>query len=56
VLRLVAEGRSNKEVADKLFICEVTVKVHLRHIYKKLGVRNRIEAALHAVYSEDRTS
>ena len=56
VLRLVAEGLSNKEVAGKLFISEVTVKVHLRHIYGKLGVRNRIEAALHAVYSEDRTS
>ena len=52
VLRLVADGLSNREVAGKLFISEVTVKVHLRHIYEKLGVRNRMEAALHAVYSE----
>jgi ATP/maltotriose-dependent transcriptional regulator MalT len=52
VLRLVADGMSNKEVANKLFISDVTVKLHLRHIYEKLGVRNRTEAALHAVYSE----
>ena len=52
VLRLVADGLSNREVAGRLFISEVTVKVHLRHIYEKLGVRNRMEAALHAVYSE----
>jgi ATP/maltotriose-dependent transcriptional regulator MalT len=52
VLRHVAEGLSNKEIAHKLFISEVTVKVHLRHVYKKLGVRNRTEAACHAVYSD----
>jgi DNA-binding NarL/FixJ family response regulator len=52
VLRLVADGLSNKEIAGKLFISEVTVKVHLRHIYKKLGVRNRTEAACHAIYSD----
>jgi len=52
VLKLVADGLSNKEVAGRLFISEVTVKVHLRHIYEKLGVRNRMEAALHAVYSD----
>jgi DNA-binding CsgD family transcriptional regulator len=52
VLRLVADGLSNKEIGGRLFITEDTAKVHLRHIYEKLGVRNRIEAALHAVYSE----
>lgn len=52
VLRLVADGLSNREAAGKLFISEVTVKVHLRHIYKKLGVRNRTEAACAAVYSD----
>jgi len=45
VLDLVAEGRTNQEVAQLLFISPVTVKAHLRHIYEKLGVRNRVEAA-----------
>ena len=44
VLDLVAEGRTNDEVASVLFISPVTVKAHLRHIYEKLGVRNRVEA------------
>ena len=44
VLELVAEGRTNEEVAGLLFISPVTVKAHLRHIYEKLGVRNRVEA------------
>lgn len=52
ILQLVADGHSNKEVAHKLFISDVTVKVHLRHIYEKLGVRNRTEAALHAIYPD----
>ena len=52
ILQLVADGLSNKEISRKLFISEVTVKVHLRHTYEKLGVRNRMEAALHAVYSD----
>ncbi|MGN6429650.1 MAG: LuxR C-terminal-related transcriptional regulator [Gaiellaceae bacterium] len=45
VLDLVAEGRTNQEVGRLLFISPVTVKAHLRHIYEKLGVRNRVEAA-----------
>ena len=44
VLELVAGGRTNEEVAVLLFISPVTVKAHLRHIYEKLGVRNRVEA------------
>ena len=48
VLELVAGGSSNREVAGRLFISEPTVKVHLRHIYEKLGVRNRAEASARA--------
>jgi DNA-binding NarL/FixJ family response regulator len=44
VLKLVAKGSSNKQVADDLCISVDTVKNHLKNIYKKLDVRNKIEA------------
>ena len=44
ILRLVAEGRSNGEVARVLWVTEQTVKFHLSNIYRKLGVANRTEA------------
>jgi DNA-binding CsgD family transcriptional regulator len=44
VLRLVAQGRSNREVADELFISQKTVSVHVSHILAKLGVRTRVQA------------
>jgi DNA-binding NarL/FixJ family response regulator len=44
ILRLVAEGASNVEVARKLWITQQTVKFHLSNIYKKLAVANRTEA------------
>jgi ATP/maltotriose-dependent transcriptional regulator MalT len=46
VFELLAHGMTNREIADALYISEVTVKVHVRHILKKLGVRSRTEAAL----------
>ena len=42
---LVAEGRTNREVAAALFLGERTVASHLTHIYAKLGVRSRTELA-----------
>jgi LuxR family maltose regulon positive regulatory protein len=46
VFELLAQGKTNREIAEALYISEVTVKVHVRHILKKLGVRSRTEAAL----------
>jgi DNA-binding NarL/FixJ family response regulator len=48
VLGLIAQGLTNKEIAGTLFISEATAKVHVRHIFDKLGVRTRTEAALRA--------
>jgi DNA-binding NarL/FixJ family response regulator len=44
VLRLIADGASNRDAAAQLFISESTVKTHLLHIYEKLGVRDRAAA------------
>ena len=49
VLRLLAQGQSNKEVAYTLNIGEKTVKTHVSNILTKLGVSSRTQAALHAV-------
>ncbi len=49
VLRLVAQGATNREIADSLFISENTVKTHLRNIMDKLHLANRSQAAAYAV-------
>jgi NarL family two-component system response regulator LiaR len=49
VLKRVARGQANKEIARALFIEERTVKSHVTSILRKLGVRSRTQAALHAV-------
>ncbi|MFC2021899.1 response regulator [Chloroflexota bacterium] len=49
VLQLVAQGATNKEIADSLFISENTVKTHLRSIMEKLHLVNRSQAAAYAV-------
>jgi len=48
VLRLLAQGSSNKEIAAALVITEKTVKAHVSHILSKLGVASRTQAALYA--------
>ncbi len=49
VLALVAHGSNNLEIAEKLFVREVTVKTHLNNIFKKLNVSNRTQAVLLAM-------
>ncbi len=49
IVRLVAAGLSNKEIASQLFVSVNTVKVHLRNIFGKIGVQSRTEATMYAV-------
>ena len=49
VLKLVAKGKSNREIADELYISENTVKNHVRNILEKLHLHSRMEAVLYAV-------
>ena len=49
VLQMIAEGLSNKMIGNKLGIAESTVKVHVKHILGKVGLRTRVEAAVWAV-------
>ena len=46
ILKYIAEGLSNKLIGRKLDIAESTVKVHVKHLLKKLGFRSRVEAAI----------
>jgi DNA-binding NarL/FixJ family response regulator len=52
VLRLVAHGKSNRDIAGELFISENTVKNHIRNILEKLQMKSRMEAAMFAVRSK----
>lgn len=49
VLNMAAKGSSNKDIADKLFLKEVTVKTHMNNIFKKLKVASRTQAVLAAM-------
>jgi ATP/maltotriose-dependent transcriptional regulator MalT len=54
VFALVADGKTNREIARTLFLTEGTVKVHVRHILGKLGARTRTEAAIYALKMQQR--
>jgi DNA-binding NarL/FixJ family response regulator len=49
VLQCLVEGMSNKEIADKLFISDKTVKIHVSKIFKKLNVKSRSQVVIYAV-------
>jgi DNA-binding NarL/FixJ family response regulator len=52
VLRLVAEGASNPEISERLSISHHTVKSHIIHIFNKLNVNDRTQAAVWAVQND----
>lgn len=53
ILRLLRDGLPNKAIARQLNLSEVTVKSHLCHVFRKLGVQNRVQAARLSLQSED---
>lgn len=48
VMRCVATGSSNQQIAEKLIVSEGTVKIHVHNIYRKLGINNRVDLTLYA--------
>jgi ATP/maltotriose-dependent transcriptional regulator MalT len=48
ILRLIADGLTNREISCNLAIRESTVENHIHHIYEKLGITNRAQAVAHA--------
>ena len=55
VLACIARGESNKEIARTLHIAETTVKIHVQHILRKLGLSSRVQAAVYAAAREPRS-
>jgi DNA-binding NarL/FixJ family response regulator len=49
VLRLVAQGKTNGQIAQELVVSKLTVKVHVQHIIRKLAVSDRTQAAVRAI-------
>ena len=46
ILLMLLKGKSNREIADMMYVSPETIKTHLQNIYRKLGVKSRMEAAL----------
>lgn len=55
ILREIARGASNKEIARTLKIAETTVKIHVQHIFRKLNLSSRVQAAVYAVTDPDQS-
>jgi DNA-binding CsgD family transcriptional regulator len=55
VARLVAEGRTNRQIAEQLYVSPHTVSTHVRHIFEKLGMTSRVELARAAAERRDPT-
>ena len=51
---LICAGLSNREIAQRLFISEATVKVHVHHVFDKVGIRSRTALAMNAVHERVR--
>ena len=49
VIELLVKGNSNKEIAAAIYVCEETVKGHLKHLFAKLGVNDRTQAVIFAI-------
>ena len=52
ILQLIAQGKNNKSVAQKLMLSELTIKAHLKNIFKKLKASNRTQAIIIAIQRE----
>ena len=53
IIAEVSKGLGDKEIATKIYISPATVKTHVKNIYRKLGVRNRVEASLKYIIYTD---
>jgi DNA-binding NarL/FixJ family response regulator len=49
VLRLIAQGLNNREIAERLFATEATIKTHINNIFGKAGLRERAQAVAYAI-------
>ena len=51
ILHLIAQGNTNKQIAELLFLSVKTIETHRRSVYRKLGIKNRVQAASYAIHN-----